>query len=159
MSSGRFAIATHALVLLANREEASSEVIAKSVCTNPVIVRRLMGSLVAAGLVSAHEGRGGGYRLARAASKISLRDVYEAIEPEGPVAPSACEPSDRCAIGAGMREAFEEVSRRARRGLAATLAEITIAHTLERALALGTHTKGHEEKSEKQDGRQSSVCR
>ncbi len=137
MSSGRVAVAAHALAVLASREGASSDVIAKSVCTNAVIVRRVMGSLVAAGLVAAHEGRGGGYRLSRPPSKISLREVYEAVEPDGPLAPSACEPSVRCSIGAGMREAFADVARRARRGVAEALAEVTVADLRDRALSFG----------------------
>jgi Rrf2 family transcriptional repressor of oqxAB len=142
MSSGRFAVAAHALAVLAGREGASSDVIAASVCTNPVIVRRVMGALVEAGLVSAHEGRGGGYRLARSADRISLRDVYEAVEPSGPLAPSACEPSARCPIGAGMREAFEDVSARARARMAEALAEVSVSSLRDRAVSLGrTHAR------------------
>ena len=44
--------------------------------------------LIKAGLVSAKEGRGGGYYLRRDASTVTLRDVVEALE--GPVATSAC---------------------------------------------------------------------
>jgi len=140
MSSGRFAVAAHALAFLASRQEASSDVIAASVCTNPVIVRRVMRALVGAGLVSAHEGRGGGYRLARSPDRISLRDVYEAVEPFGPLTPSAGRPSVRCAIGAGMREAFADVAARARRGLGEALAEVTISSFMDRAVSLGrTH--------------------
>jgi len=41
---------------------------------------RVMGDLVAAGLIVGTEGRNGGYRLARPASAISILDVVEAVE-------------------------------------------------------------------------------
>ncbi len=41
---------------------------------------RVMADLVGAGLVEGTEGRGGGYRLARPASSISLLEVIEAVE-------------------------------------------------------------------------------
>lgn len=44
---------------------------------------QVMGDLVRAGLVENRRGRRGGYRLARASSKISLLDVVEAVEGDG----------------------------------------------------------------------------
>src|SRR5262245_9217788 len=43
---------------------------------------RVMADLTRAGLVEGRAGRTGGYRLARAASEISLLDVIDAVEPE-----------------------------------------------------------------------------
>lgn len=81
-SSSRFAVATHILALLAVREgePSSSELIAGSVQTNPVVIRRLLGILARAGLVSAVSGRGGGAVLGRPAERITLLDVYRAVE-------------------------------------------------------------------------------
>ena len=42
----------------------TSEALAKCLGTNPVVVRRTMGSLREAGLVAAERGHGGGWRLA-----------------------------------------------------------------------------------------------
>ena len=50
--------------------------------------RKVMKALSDAGLVQAQRGAKGGYRLARAASMISLRDVVEAFE--GPIALTEC---------------------------------------------------------------------
>ncbi len=44
--------------------------------------------LIKAGLISAKEGRGGGYYLRKPATSVTLRDVVEALE--GPIATSAC---------------------------------------------------------------------
>lgn len=128
MSSGKFAIAIHALALLAESPEGyASEFVARSINTHPVFLRRLMSTLCKAGLVSAREGRGGGYRLARPAQRIALSEVYAATEPEGAIAPSPCDPDARCPIGGGMRMAFAEAAREANQGLLKSLSRKTIA--------------------------------
>src|SRR5947209_16981319 len=88
VASSRFAVALHVLVALAHGSEsgATSEQLATSVSTNPVVVRRILGALVRAGLVSGQGGRSGGYRLARDPSRIRLSDVHRAVEPQGVLA-------------------------------------------------------------------------
>ena len=51
---------------------------------------RVLRDLARAGLIEAHAGRSGGYRLARPASAISLLDVIDAVEPP--------EPAPRCVL-------------------------------------------------------------
>lgn len=67
------------------------------------LIRHVIVSLVGAGLVRTKRGSGGGVRLARAASEISLLDAVEAIE--GPFYlntcipdPSECPLSHRCSV-------------------------------------------------------------
>ena len=50
--------------------------------------QKLVGRLAAAGLIVSSRGTGGGFRLARCASTISLADIVEAVE--GPIAMTAC---------------------------------------------------------------------
>lgn len=138
MSSARFAMAAHALAVLAQSEEGyPSAFIASSVNTHAVFLRRILRDLVAAGLVEAREGRTGGYRLARPAARISLAEVYRAVEPEGPLAASPAEPNARCPVGAGMRVAFSETASAAERGLLAALSGRTVAELSRRALRHG----------------------
>ncbi|MGC4000077.1 MAG: Rrf2 family transcriptional regulator [Anaeromyxobacter sp.] len=139
MTSGRFAMALHALAVLSQAPEGGhpSGYIASSVNTHAVFLRRILRDLVAAGLVEAREGRTGGYRLAREAARITLADVYRAVEPEGPLAPSPAEPSARCPIGAGMRAAFAEVEEQALGGLLSALSSRTVAELSVRALEKG----------------------
>lgn len=138
MTSGRFAMATHALALLARCEEGyPSAFIAGSVNTHAVFLRRILRDLVDAGLVAAREGRTGGYRLARPAEGITLADVYRAVEPEGPFAPSPAEPNERCPVGAGMRAAFAEAALAGERGLLAALSQRTVADLARRAVKQG----------------------
>lgn len=84
----RFAVAIHTAGMLAldGKLCVTSETIAKSVSTNPVVVRRVIAMLAKNGLVVVRKGKGGGATLARAAAEITLADVYKAIEP-GPLLP------------------------------------------------------------------------
>src|SRR5512141_1827120 len=121
-------MAVHALAVLAqSRDGYPSAYVAGSVNTHAVFLRRILGDLVAAGLVTAREGRAGGYALARPADRITLADIYAAVEPGGPLAPAPAEPSCRCPVGAGMREAFDDAARLALRGMLAGLRERTVA--------------------------------
>jgi predicted transcriptional regulator len=63
----RFSISIHALTLLAANEALTSEAIANSVDTNPVVIRRTMASLREHGLVESKPGANGGWRLLRSA--------------------------------------------------------------------------------------------
>jgi Rrf2 family protein len=131
-------MAVHALAVLAqSRDGYPSAYVASSVNTHAVFLRRILGDLVAAGLVEAREGRTGGYRLARPADRITLADVYRAIEPEGPLAESPAEPNRRCPVGAGMRRAFAEAAGAAEQGLLGALADRTVADLSRRALRHG----------------------
>jgi Rrf2 family transcriptional regulator, repressor of oqxAB len=138
VASGRFAMAVHALAVLAQSDEGyPSAYIASSVNTHAVFLRRILHDLVGAGLVTAREGRTGGYRLARPASDITLADVYRAVEPEGPLAPSPAEPNVRCPVGAGMRSAFAATATEAAHGLLGALARRTVEDVSRRALREG----------------------
>lgn len=86
MATGsRFAVAIHTLAVLGylakhGVEKASSNQIARSVNTNPVVIRNLLLILKRAGLIRSKEGKGGGVSLACSPEKIALRDVYTAVE-------------------------------------------------------------------------------
>ena len=60
--------------------------------------QKLMGRLAAAGLLATARGTGGGFRLARLASEISLADIVEAVE--GPIEMTSCVDTERhhCAL-------------------------------------------------------------
>jgi len=71
-------VAVHALSLLANQDFAAlltSDRLAISVTTDPVIIRRILGQFEKAGLVEVRAAAGGTF-LRRAPATISLLDVY-----------------------------------------------------------------------------------
>ncbi|MBL8595421.1 MAG: Rrf2 family transcriptional regulator [Devosia sp.] len=57
----------------------TSEVLARTMGTNPAIVRRTMAGLRQAGHVHSGRGHGGGWMLARPLHQITLLDVYQAL--------------------------------------------------------------------------------
>ena len=57
----------------------TSDVLARSMGTNPAVFRRTMAGLREAGLVRTERGHGGGWQLARPLCEITLLDVYEAL--------------------------------------------------------------------------------
>lgn len=104
-----FALALHALVLLAHQGEqgATSESVAESASTHAARVRRVLAPLVRARLVAGREGGGGGYVLARRPEEITLEEVYAALD-EGPLlALHPRTPNARCPVGAGITPALE----------------------------------------------------
>jgi Rrf2 family transcriptional regulator, iron-sulfur cluster assembly transcription factor len=74
--------AVRAMLAVADAEGAliTGAQIARRTGVPPSFLPQVMGDLVHAGLVEGHQGRAGGYRLARPASSISLLSVVEAAE-------------------------------------------------------------------------------
>ena len=127
--SSRMAVAVHVLAYLAWRrdEPVTSERIAGSVNTNAVVVRRIMGSLRNAGLVSVQPGVGGGAQLAREPGAISLLDVYRAVEEKEELFALHAEPCRHCDIGSNIRQVLQGVFCRAHDAMQGVLADVTIA--------------------------------
>ena len=131
-ANSRLTIAAHALTWIGlyqrrGHRVATSEQIASSVNTNPVVIRRLLAELRKAGLADSQRGSGAGWMLARDLAAITLLDVYEAIEP-GPVfALHRATPNLECVVGHGIRPAmtavYDEVEAALRRELARTTLE------------------------------------
>lgn len=80
--NSRLSLALHTLSHMAGdpaRVRTSAD-IAEHAGTNPVVVRRVLGKLREAGLLSSEKGHAGGWKLARPAQNISLADVYLALD-------------------------------------------------------------------------------
>jgi DNA-binding IscR family transcriptional regulator len=132
-------IAAHALAWLElarqrGRAMLTSDEVAASVNTNPVIIRRSLGDLHRAGLVTVRRGTGAGWSLARPAGEISLLDVWEAVSPEPLLALHHSEPNLECPVGHGIRPALSEVYDDAAGAFRAALARRSIAGLLERIM-------------------------
>jgi DNA-binding IscR family transcriptional regulator len=110
----------------------TSEYIAGSVNTNPVVVRRILAMLAKAGLVDTQEGAGGGVRLARPAKDIELRSVFAAVDTEDLFAPHPQDPNPLCPVGGAIKAALEPTLDAAAEALLATLAETSVADLLSR---------------------------
>ena len=84
-------------------EGANAEVLAKSLNTNPVVVRRILKALESHGLVALRPGRHGGVELLRSAADITLEDIYKAIEPEGTLFALRERGNTRCPVNRTMQ--------------------------------------------------------
>lgn len=80
--SSRFTIAVHIFSCIdtfGTSEKITSDFLASSIQVNPVIIRKLLGQLKDAGLVTVQRGSGGA-SLAKPADEISLLDIFKAVE-------------------------------------------------------------------------------
>jgi DNA-binding IscR family transcriptional regulator len=133
--SSRFTVAIHILTLLAHAggggEVLTSEYMAGSVNTNPVVIRRLLARLRAASLVRSRSGPGGGWELLVAPRSITLRDVFRAVEPEDLFPLHASTPNPRCPVGRTIQAALGTRYADARLAVERNLERTTVADLLE----------------------------
>ena len=81
--SSRFTIAIHILIcveLYGEDAPATSETLAGSIGAHPVVIRRILGQLRRAGLITVARGREGGAHIARPLAEITLADIFHAVE-------------------------------------------------------------------------------
>jgi len=104
MVNQQFATAVHILTALAcnKKELMSSDNLAVSVNTNPVVIRRLLSQLTKNKLVITTRGKSGGVKLAKEPNQINLKDVYLAVAPSEVIAPRNKSPHKECAVSCAM---------------------------------------------------------
>lgn len=81
--SSRFTVALHIFTCVDTFKDdykVTSDLLASSINTNPVIIRKILTQLKGAGLIKVIRGTGG-IALTRDLSEITFYDVYQAIEP------------------------------------------------------------------------------
>ncbi len=127
--SSQFSIAVHILCLLEIDKDnlCTSEWIAGSVNTNPVIIRRILGKLKKAKMVEVKAGSGGA-TLLKDVKLISLYDVYKAMEvvSSGNLFNFHESPNPLCLVGANIHNALGENLTRAEKKLEEELQKTTI---------------------------------
>lgn len=135
----RFAFAVHILAVLAYKQAAgvNSDSLAGSVNTNPVVVRRILSELRRAGLVKTLRGTGGGSRLSRAPSEISLDSIYRALDCGPSFASHPQQPNQRCPVGRKIEAVLTAVFNSAQTALEQALAGRTLADVLETVVENG----------------------
>ncbi len=128
-SNTRFSVALHVLAFLAWKgEPLNSARIARSVGTNPVVIRRLLRSLAASGLVSSERGVFGGTELAANPSEISLLAIYQATGDPSLLARHTL--NRHCPFGRAIRPGLEILVDEVEQGVRAQLGEMTLADAM-----------------------------
>ena len=132
--NSRFSTAAHILTLLASmpEERVTSELIAGSIGTNPVVIRRQLALLREAKLVTSKGARGGGWELTRGPREITLRQVREALGEEASFRMHRNEPNPNCVVGQNVRGVLEDVYSDANQAVMRSLDHWTVAGILDR---------------------------
>lgn len=126
--NSRLSLALHTLGHMAGEPERmrTSSDIADHAGTNPVVVRRVLGKLRDAGLLASEKGHAGGWRLARSPHKITLADVYLALD-ESLIAAANEQTASECSVENTLQRKVASVMEDVERSLIARLANTTIA--------------------------------
>ena len=118
----------HVLLHLADHHgPVTSEVLAKAMHTNPVVLRRVMAGLRDQGFVRSEKGHGGGWTLARDLSQITLRDIYAALGSPLLFAIGNRTEAPDCLVEQAVNAALNSSLRDAETLLLARLGDVTLA--------------------------------
>lgn len=141
-ANSRLTLAVHTLTWMAEYKDeyeyATSERMARSVNTNPVILRGLLGMMEKHHLVCVQRGSNAGWKLARQPEEITLLDVYHAVKPHTLFSLHHTPPNERCLIGCGIGPVLEDVYANVQNALDQELARTTIADILRDTLSTTT---------------------
>lgn len=116
--STKFTIAIHILAaaeFFGKDEKITSDLLASSIGSNPVIIRNIMSDLKNAGLIATKRGPGG-IEIAKPLDQISFYDVYEAVEKnKAELFNFHDNPSQECPVGRNIHAALDETLLKAQK--------------------------------------------
>ncbi|HEX2746712.1 MAG TPA: Rrf2 family transcriptional regulator [Verrucomicrobiales bacterium] len=124
----QFSIAVHLLAGLAYRDdrETTSSHLAASVNTSPSFVRRTLAKLSRAGLVVTSTGKSGACRLAKPPAKISLLDIYQAVDAPRAFAIHAYTEREVCPVSCNIKTALERALSKTQTAMETALGKIPL---------------------------------
>lgn len=127
--TSRFTVAVHTLLVIhffEGKEKTTSEFIAASVNVNPVVIRRALLSLKAAGMVEVKAGSGGA-SIVKDLKDITLFDVYRAVDSvDGDIFHFHENPNPACAVGKNIHAVLDTHLADAQRALENELKKVTL---------------------------------
>lgn len=118
----------HVLLHMADADgPVTSEVLAKVMDTNPVVLRRVMAGLRDQGYVRSEKGHGGGWTLACSLATITMRDVYTALGSPSLLAIGNRTEAPGCVVEEAVNAALGKSFEHAESLLLSCLGEVTLA--------------------------------
>lgn len=127
--SSKFTMAIHlfACIDFFSETKLTSDFLAASIGTNPVVVRKLLQQLKQAGLLEVSRGTGG-ISLKKAFSEISLLDVYNAVEENSSkdLFKIHENPNSNCPVGRNIQTALKRPLEQAQKAMEAELAGVKL---------------------------------
>lgn len=132
-ANSQFSMAVHVLSMLARAEgeNLKSDYLAKSVNTNAVVIRRLLGQLNQSKLVVSQTGANGGSRLARCPKEINLSEIYKAVNCGQVFALHAKGPNRDCPVGRNIEAVLCCLQKEIDKGIEEKLSRYTLQNVFE----------------------------
>lgn len=146
--SSRFTIALHIFACIdtfGQDHKITSDFLADSVNVNPVIIRKLLAQLKAAGLVTVQRGSGG-TALAKPPEEITFLDIYRAVEcvEKGELFHFHENPNRQCPVGRNIHHVLDEKLQQIQQAMEREMAGITVADVIrdtQKYIALESQTQ------------------
>lgn len=128
--SSRFTLAIHIFACVDTFKDdykVTSDFIAGSTNVNPVIIRKILGQLKAAGLIEVARGTGG-TTIAKPLSEITFLDIYRAVEcvEENQLFHFHENPNTACPVGRNIHHVLDEKLDRVQKAMERELQSITL---------------------------------
>ena len=128
--SSRFTMAIHmfACIDTFSDQKMTSDFMAASIGTNPVIVRKILQQLKAAGLIEVARGTGG-VTITRPLEQITFLDVYKAVEcaPDEELFHFHENPNQKCPVGKNIHHVLDKRLLEVQKAMEEKLSEMTLA--------------------------------
>lgn len=129
--SSRFTIAIHifsCIETFGKSNKITSDFLAGSINVNPVIIRKILSQLKAAGLVSVQRGSGGA-SFAKASEQITLYDIYRAVEciDHGKLFHFHENPNLKCPVGRNIHRILDDILRQVQEAMENELKKFSLA--------------------------------
>ena len=109
--SMKCSVAVHCLVFIYEAKgiiKVTSNLLAESTGSNPVVIRNILSALKKAGIITVHRGTGGA-ELCIDPSQLTLYQIYSALEPDGVTSIIGIHPCDDrpCPVAQNIRKVLE----------------------------------------------------
>lgn len=127
--SSRFTMAIHmfACIDTFSDQKMTSDFMAASIGTNPVIIRKLLQQLKAAGLVEVSRGTGG-VTITKPLEEITFLDIYRAVEcaPDEELFHFHENPNPNCPVGKNIHHVLDDRLLQVQRAMEEKLAQMNL---------------------------------
>lgn len=132
--SSRFTIAIHIFACIHTFEKeykTTSDFLASSVNVNPVVIRKVLAQLKAAGLVTVQRGSGGA-SIAKPLEEITFLDIYNAVEciDHGALFHFHENSNQDCPVGRNIHRILDDKLEQVQKAMEAEMKRITVADVI-----------------------------
>lgn len=128
--SMKCSVAVHCLIFIHEARgiaKVTSNLLAESTGSNPVIIRNILSALKKAGLITVPRGTGGA-ELCADPSQITLYQIYSALEPDGTLALIGIHPCENrpCPVAKNIRKVLEAPYHKIEYAVRKSMEDITL---------------------------------